>query len=37
MAKAMAKPGDMLLGRRAWQDFITVWEAGPTAIRSPRA
>ena len=25
MAKAMAKPGDMLLGRRTWQDFITVW------------
>jgi dihydrofolate reductase len=25
MAKAMAKPGDMLLGRRTWQDFTTVW------------
>lgn len=25
----MAKPGDMLLGRRTWQDFITVW-AGQT-------
>jgi dihydrofolate reductase len=25
MAEAMAKPGDMLLGRRTWQDFITVW------------
>ena len=25
MAKAMAKPGDMLLGRRTWQDFSTVW------------
>jgi dihydrofolate reductase len=25
MAKAMAKPGDMLLGRRTWQEFITVW------------
>ena len=25
MAKAMAKPGDMLFGRRTWQDFITVW------------
>lgn len=25
MAAAMAKPGDMLLGRRTWQDFITVW------------
>jgi dihydrofolate reductase len=24
-AKAMAKPGDMLLGRRTWQDFITAW------------
>jgi dihydrofolate reductase len=24
MAKAMAKPGDMLLGRRTWQDFIAV-------------
>jgi dihydrofolate reductase len=27
MAKAMAKPGDMLLGRRTWQDFITAWGA----------
>jgi len=25
MAQAMAKPGDMLLGRRTWQDFITAW------------
>jgi dihydrofolate reductase len=25
MAQAMAKPGDMLLGRRTWQDFSTVW------------
>jgi dihydrofolate reductase len=25
MAKAMARPGDMLLGRRTWQDFITAW------------
>jgi dihydrofolate reductase len=25
MAEAMAKPGDMLLGRRTWQDFATVW------------
>jgi dihydrofolate reductase len=25
MAKAMAKPGDMLLGRRTWEDFITAW------------
>ncbi len=25
MAKAMAKPGDMLFGRRTWQDFITAW------------
>ena len=25
MAKGMAKPGDMLLGRRTWQDFITAW------------
>src|SRR3954447_858518 len=25
MAKAMAKPGDMLFGRRTWQDFNTVW------------
>ena len=25
MASAMAKPGDMLLGRRTWQDFATVW------------
>lgn len=25
MAKSMGKPGDMLLGRRTWQDFTTVW------------
>lgn len=25
MARAMAKPGDMLLGRRTWEDFITAW------------
>lgn len=25
MAKGMSKPGDMLLGRRTWQDFSTVW------------
>jgi dihydrofolate reductase len=25
MAKAMARPGDMLFGRRTWEDFITVW------------
>ena len=25
MAQAMAKPGDMLFGRRTWQDFITAW------------
>ena len=25
MARAMAQPGDMLLGRRTWQDFTTVW------------
>jgi dihydrofolate reductase len=25
MARAMARPGDMLLGRRTWQDFITAW------------
>ena len=25
MAKAMAKPGDMLFGRRTWQDFLTAW------------
>ncbi len=29
MAKAMSRPGAMLLGRRTWQDFITVW-AGRT-------
>jgi dihydrofolate reductase len=29
MANAMAKPGDMLFGRRTWQDFITAW-AGST-------
>jgi len=25
MAQGMATPGDMLLGRRTWQDFITAW------------
>jgi len=25
MGAAMAKPGDMLFGRRTWQDFITAW------------
>jgi dihydrofolate reductase len=25
MAKDMAGPGDMLFGRRTWQDFITAW------------
>jgi dihydrofolate reductase len=25
MAKSMAEPGDMLFGRRTWQDFITAW------------
>jgi dihydrofolate reductase len=25
MGQAMAKPGDMLFGRRTWQDFITAW------------
>lgn len=25
MAKGMSGPGDMLLGRRTWQDFTTVW------------
>jgi dihydrofolate reductase len=25
MAKDMAKPGDLLFGRRTWQDFITAW------------
>ena len=29
MAAAMARPGDMLFGRRTWQDFITAW-AGRT-------
>jgi dihydrofolate reductase len=25
MGAAMARPGDMLFGRRTWQDFITAW------------
>ncbi|MDX6319929.1 MAG: hypothetical protein QOD35_3329 [Nocardioidaceae bacterium] len=29
MAEAMSKPGDMLFGRRTWQDFISAW-AGQT-------
>lgn len=24
-AKGMSRPGDMLFGRRTWQDFITAW------------
>jgi dihydrofolate reductase len=25
MAEGMTRPGDMLLGRRTWQDFTTAW------------
>jgi dihydrofolate reductase len=25
MAKGMARPGDMLFGRRTWEDFTAVW------------
>lgn len=25
MAKGMSRPGDMLFGRRTWQDFTTAW------------
>ena len=25
MGQGMSKPGDMLFGRRTWQDFTTVW------------
>ena len=25
MSKGMSQPGDMLFGRRTWQDFTTVW------------
>lgn len=25
MGKGMARPGDMLFGRRTWHDFITAW------------
>ncbi|MGV9366526.1 dihydrofolate reductase family protein [Amycolatopsis sp. NPDC003731] len=25
MGRGMSKPGDMLLGRRTWQDFTTAW------------
>jgi dihydrofolate reductase len=25
MAKGMSGPGDLLLGRRTWQDFVAVW------------
>ena len=25
MGKGLSKPGDMLFGRRTWQDFITAW------------
>lgn len=25
MAKGMSRPGDMLFGRRTWEDFITAW------------
>jgi len=33
MAKDMAEPGDMLFGRRTWQDFITAW--GRSTDRNP--
>lgn len=33
MGQAMAQPGDMLLGRRTWQDFITAW--GPLTDGNP--
>lgn len=29
MAKAMTRPGEMLFGRRTWQDFITAWGRRP--------
>jgi dihydrofolate reductase len=25
MSKGMGRPGDMLFGRRTWQDFVTAW------------
>lgn len=25
LGKGMAQPGDMLFGRRTWQDFVTAW------------
>jgi len=25
MGKGMARPGDMLFGRRTWQDFMSAW------------
>ena len=33
MAKGMGAPGDMLLGRRTWEDFRTAW--GPAAAGNP--
>jgi dihydrofolate reductase len=33
LGKGMAKPGDMLFGRRTWQDFAAVW--GPATDGNP--
>lgn len=36
LSKVMAKSGDLLFGRRTWQDFTTAWGHATTATRSPR-
>jgi dihydrofolate reductase len=36
MGQAMSRPGDLLLGRRTWQDFISAWGSGRTATPTPR-
>ncbi|WP_037362664.1 dihydrofolate reductase family protein [Amycolatopsis orientalis] len=33
MAKGMSRPGDMLFGRRTWEDFATAW--GPRTDGNP--
>jgi hypothetical protein len=35
LAEGMARPGDMLFGRRTWQAFITAWGRTPIVGKIP--
>lgn len=41
MGKRMSRAGDMLFGRRTWQDFVTAWsgreDGNPSPASSPLA